>query len=380
MFPSWSRVWVCLLAVATPALVARAQDKADGPYQYKFESIFVGPATADEAKLAELSVEKAGAYLDQGALAWNGERKCVSCHTNGTYMQIRPALSAKLGPPNPAIRAHYVASLEQFAKKSAEQQQESVAPAQAIYLAAGLAEWDRHLTGKLSDETRQALALMLTLQRGEAGWGSLDCWPPYESSAFHLATVAAMAVGTAPGWLEELQDAELKQGVERLKSYLRQTEPKQDYDRTLLLWAATRLPGLLPAERQQQLVDLVLSKQREDGGWSIRTFGAPEQWGGGNRAEKLRAEPEFANPPSDGHQTGLAIVVLREAGLPATDPRVQRGVQWLQQNQRVSGRWWTRSLNTDKWHFITYSGTALPLLALSHCNALPARPAQASTK
>ena len=212
---------------------------------------------------------------------------------------------------------------------------------------------------------------MLDLQRDSGTWGSLECWPPYESSAFHLATTAAMAIGTAPGWLAGLQDDAVKARVERLKQYLVTEKPRQDYDRTLLLWASTRLPGLLSAERQKELVELVLSKQQADGGWSIRSFGAPEEWGAGNRAEKLRAEPEFATPPSDGHQTGLAIVVLRELGVPANDPRIQRGVTWLKGNQRASGRWWTRSLNTDSWHFITYSGTALPLLALSHCDALP---------
>ena len=46
----------------------------------------------------------------------------------------------------------------------------------------------------------RALALAFKLQRDTGTWGSLDCWPPYESSAYHLATVAAMAAGTAPGW------------------------------------------------------------------------------------------------------------------------------------------------------------------------------------
>ena len=64
--------------------------------------------------------------------------------------------------------------------------------------------------------------------------------------------------------------------------------------------------------------------------------------------------------------------MLREAGIPADDPRVQKGVAWLLANQRASGRWWTRSLNTDTYHFITYSGTAYPLLALDLCDALPA--------
>ena len=103
----------------------------------------------------------------------------------------------------------------------------------------------------------------------------------------------------------------------------------------------------------------------------MRKFSEPEKWGAGNRATKLRDEPDFATPASDGHMTGLAIIVLREAGVAASDPALKRGVQWLNSNQRESGRWWTRSLNTDTSHYITYSGTAYPLLALALCDALP---------
>lgn len=116
---------------------------------------------------------------------------------------------------------------------------------------------------------------------------------------------------------------------------------------------------------------MICQHQRPGGGWSIRTIALPEQWGRGNRAEKLRSEPEFADPPSDGHMTGLAIVALRKAGVPSSDPRIQRGISWLLNNQRASGRWWTRSLNTNGWHFITCSGTLYPLLALALCDALP---------
>jgi squalene-hopene/tetraprenyl-beta-curcumene cyclase len=340
-------------------------------YQYQFEGVTVPLATAGEPLLERASIAKAVEHLEQGALAWNGSRKCVTCHTNGAYMTLRPAMTPRLGLPNDAMRRHFIAQLDEFSKKSAEEQQEGVAPAQAIYLAAGLAEWDAHVTRSLSPETSRALEIMLRLQRETGTWGSLDCWPPYESSAFHLATMAAMAVGTAPGWQAALGDASQKQAIERLTHYLRTETPRQDYDRTLLLWGATRLPDLLSSERKAELIEMIVSKQQPDGGWSIRTFGAPEQWGKGNRAEKLRAEPEFETHPSDGHQTGLAIVVLREAGIGPRDPRLQRGVQWLLKNQRASGRWWTRSLNTDKWHFITYSGTALPLRALHLCDAIP---------
>jgi squalene-hopene/tetraprenyl-beta-curcumene cyclase len=131
------------------------------------------------------------------------------------------------------------------------------------------------------------------------------------------------------------------------------------------------MTDLLSAEQKQELIDALAKHQRADGGWSIRTFAAPETWGSGNRAAKLKAEPEFADPPSDGHMTGLAVIVMREAGIGADDPRVQKGIAWLKANQRESGRWWTRSLNTDTWHFITYSGTAYPLLALQMCDEIP---------
>ncbi|MBS0263252.1 MAG: hypothetical protein JSS02_15015 [Planctomycetes bacterium] len=377
-----SRLVLSLCSWLSVSGIVWAQDKAPepNPPQYQFDKISVPPASAEEPRLERVSVRKALDYLEQGALAWNGSRQCVTCHTNGTYMVIRPALTTQAGPPNEEMRRHFVTSLEQFGEKKPEDQQMSVAPAQAIYMAAGLAEWDANVTKKLSPETEKALALMLKLQLESGTWGSLDCWPPYESSAFHLATVAAMAVGTAPGWLANLTDEGLKAKVERLKNYLRTETPRQDYDRTLLLWAAARVPGLLEAGPRQVLVEMVLKKQREDGGWSIRSFGEPEQWGRGNRADKLRAEPELANPPSDGHQTGLALIVLRESGIPANDPRIQAGVKWLLANQRASGRWWTRSLNTEKWHFITYSGTAFPLLALSMCDALPAVEPQTSSR
>jgi squalene-hopene/tetraprenyl-beta-curcumene cyclase len=180
-----------------------------------------------------------------------------------------------------------------------------------------------------------------------------------------------MATAAAPGWLEQFDDASTKAKVEQLRTYLRTETPPHDFGRVLLLWAATRMPDLLTGEQKQAIIAMILKHQRSDGGWSIRTFAAPEKWGRGNRAEKLRGEPELSDPASDGHQTGLAIVVLRQAGLPANDEQIERGIAWLLKNQRQSGRWWTRSLNTDGPHYITYSGTALPLLALELCGKLP---------
>ncbi|HEY5315258.1 MAG TPA: hypothetical protein VIK18_22190 [Pirellulales bacterium] len=366
------------LVCTAPILASRAwaaESPAEPKPQYQFEAITIAAAKADEPLAPALSVQKAVGYLDQGALAWSGSKKCVTCHTNGVYLTVRPALAARVGPPEAKVREFFVATLKQKQAAKPETLKKGTAPEQVIYLAAGLAEWDRHVSGRLSAETDAALKLMLAIQRDDGTWGAAACWPPYESDSYQPATVAAMALAAAPGWLENLQDKSLQAAVARLKKYLTTTEPPHDYGRVVLLWAGTRLPGIMDQAQQAKLVEMLLKHQRADGGWSIRSFARPEQWGSGNRAAKLAAEPEFADPPSDGHMTGLALVVLAESGLPKTDKRVQSGLRWLKTHQRASGRWWTRSLNTDKYHFITFSGTAYPLLALSLYDAWPTGPA-----
>ena len=176
--------------------------------------------------------------------------------------------------------------------------------------------------------------------------------------------MAAMAVGAFPQWLLSIHDPELLKRVDRLRTYLRDTQPPHQYAQVLKLWASKRFDGILDTDQEQAIVSMILKYQQPDGGWALRNFAAPEQWGRGNRAEKIRGETDFDTPSSDGHMTGLALIVLQQSGMNHDADSVRRGLSWLKENQRVSGRWWTRSLNTEKWHFITYSGTAYPLLAL----------------
>jgi squalene-hopene/tetraprenyl-beta-curcumene cyclase len=344
-------------------------------YQYHFKDVTILRPSPDEPKIP-FSPRLAVDYMDQGAVAWTGERQCVACHTNGSYMVVRPLMTAQLGPPKKELRDFFISTLQAELATDPEGLRPELDSTQAVYVAAGLAIWDAHVTHRLSPETAQALSIMFKLQRADGDWTiSDDNNPPFESNRYQLATIAARAVGNAPGWLAQQRGTPVEAKVNLLENYLRaECNLQGDYDRTDLLWAATELPGLLDAAREQQLIQMIFSHQRADGGWSIRTFALPEEWGKGNRAEKLRAELEFPDPPSDGHMTGLAIIALRKAGVPSSDPRIQRGISWLLTNQRASGRWWTRSLNRDGWQFISYSSTAYPLLALSLCDALPTHP------
>lgn len=341
-------------------------------YQYHHKDVTYLRPSAAEPKIP-FTPKLALDYMEQGAEAWTSEWKCVACHTNGSYMVVRPLLTPQFGRPQKALRDFFVRTLqEELASDPAELRPDQDST-QAVYVAAGLAIWDADVTHRLSPETSQALDLMFSRQRVDGDWTiSDDNNPPLESSRFQLATVAARAVGNAPGWLAHQHGKPVEAKIGLLEAYLRSERKMQgDYDRTDLLWAATELPGLLDADRMKQLVEMIFAHQKADGGWAMRDFARPEEWGKGNRAEKLRAELDISNPPSDGHMTGLAIIALRKAGVPASDRRIQRGVSWLLANQRSSGRWWTRSLNRDGWQFITYSGTVYPLLALAMCNALP---------
>ena len=356
---------VAVLSVNDASAGEDSQANSPHDYQYRAGAISIPRAAAAE-RLEPFSLRRAVRYLDDGAKAWNENRKCLSCHTNGVYMTMRPALTKRLGKPPAEARRFLSITLKQQAATSREKLAAGLAPAQVIHVAAGLAEWDAHVRKQLSSETRQALDLMFAIQRQNGTWEKpSECWPPFESDSYHQTALAAIAVATAPGWLATLSAGNARQGVERLRDYLRTTVPPHDYARVWLLFAATRWKDLLATEQKQQLIELVWSKQRSDGGWSIRSFAEPEAWGDGKRAEKLRAELEFGDLASDGHQTGLALLVLQESGATSEDPRIRKAVEWLTTNQRASGRWWTRSLNTDRWHFITYSGTAYAAVALS---------------
>jgi len=69
--------------------------------------------------------------------------------------------------------------------------------------------------------------------------------------------------------------------------------------------------------------------------------------------------------------TASAIVLLRESGVPASDPRVQKGATWLKSNQRVSSRWWMKSLYSNTFHYITYISTTQALRTLALCGEVP---------
>ena len=371
-----------LLLAAPAAFAADAPKPRPKPeFQYQTAGIQVSLPTADEPKVKAFgpeTIKAAAKYLDDGAICWVREKTCVNCHTTGPYLSERPALSKQLGQPLEEVLADFVKTVPAKVGPQKETEKDGIkyygGSWTSIWRSLGLAEWDRHVTGKLSEHTERSLQEMLMRQSADGSFVSYgEVEIPHITTDFELTLQAARAVTTAPGWLASLKDAELLARIEKMKSWLRTAQPKHDYDRILRLQLAHYMPELVPQAQRDAALALLSSKQHADGGWSLRDMSAINDWHF-KMSEKvvtlIQGLPDAAKPDSDAYMTAFAIILMRQNNIPVSDERIQRGLTWLKREQRVSGRWWMHSLYRGSYHYITYIATAQALKALALCDEL----------
>lgn len=388
---------LCLLTVVISfSGTALGADTKKPPFQYKSEGIEVPAATADEPKVKAFgpdSVKAAAKYLDDGAHYWVRQKTCIACHSTGVYMVERSVLTKQLGKPSVEVRNDFIKSLPKEAGKPGVGDAST-----SIWRSSGLASWDRHVEGKLSDQTDQSLRHTLMILPDDNMYDTIKLIEiPYITTRFELTVQAMRALLTAPGWLANLKDPELIARVERIKKHLREHRPLNDYELALKLQLANLQANLVSKEDRDAAIAMLWKKQLSDGGWSTRRMSDLLKW----RVEAhppterrpwkeamdptvvalIQNLPDAVNPGSDPYMTAFAIVLLRESGVPASDKRIQRGISLLKETQRVSGRWWMYSLYRGNYNYITYISTAQVLRALELCDELPviARPVSAST-
>jgi squalene-hopene/tetraprenyl-beta-curcumene cyclase len=378
-----SRLLTALLFLSGVALRADPKKPA---FQYKSEGIEVPAATADEPKVKACgpeTVKAAAKYLDDGAHYWVRQKSCLACHSTGVYMVERSALTKQLGRPSVEVRNDFIKSLSKEAGKPGDGD-----AATSVWRSSGLASWDRHVEGKLSAHTDRSLRHTVMILPDDNMYDTIKLIEiPYITTRFELTVQAMRALVTAPGWLANLKDPRLIARVERIKKHLREHQPLNDYELALKLQLANLMPELVSKEERDAAIAMLWRKQLPDGGWSTRRMSDLLKW----RVEVhppterrpwkeamdptvvalIQNLPDAANPGSDPYMTAFAIVLLRESGVPASDKSIQRGIAWLKENQRVSGRWWMYSLYRGNYNYITYISTAQALRALALCDELP---------
>ena len=361
-----------LAAVLTFALCAAA-------------SVMIAKSPAHAAS-SPWDARAAAAYLDARQAWWqqwpnaqrDHETACVSCHTALPYALARPALRRALGEhdlaaPERTMIANVVKRVKLWKEvepfypdqtrglpKSSESR-----GTEAILNAAVLVARDVG-SGALSDEARQAFSNLWALQfkngdlKGAWAWLNFH-YEPWESndSAYFGATIAALAAGAAPGGYPSGPD--VQDQLKLLREYLQRGAEKETlFNRVMVLWASTRLSGVLTPEQRQSIVDAAVGKQQADGGWSMATLGS---W--------KRVDATALDTASDGYATGLVTLVLQQAGL-RDEAHVSKGLAWLVQHQDAkTGMWIATSLNkqrdpaTDIGKFMSDAATAYAALALT---------------
>jgi squalene-hopene/tetraprenyl-beta-curcumene cyclase len=312
-------------------------------------------ASPDEPLLGQLSFVKAADSLDQMSVAWIHQHRCGSCHTTYPYLMSRPVLKDGHVSSINEVRAFFLGRVPLWETEKGKI--EHFIP-EVVGTAASLAIYDAQTTGTLNPLTRQALDRIWTLQGKDGAWAWTKCgWQPFEVDDYFGALLVAVGVGHAPNGYASGESARL--GLTRLRAYFRATPPPSLHHQIWLLWASTKLDGLMTDEQKRTTMDELRTLQRADGGWSMQSLG--KNWVGEN------GEKSEMNAPSDGYGTGLCVYVLRMAGMASADSTIQRGKAWLASNQRASGRWFTPSINGVEEHYISDSATAFAVLALKAC-------------
>ena len=353
-------------------------------------SLLTAETPAAKADSVHWNENAAAAYLDARLgwwMSWPGaardhETFCVSCHTVVPYALARPVLRAALAERVPSSterkllanvskRVRMWNEVEPFypdATRGVPKTAESRGT-ESILNALILASYDAP-TGNLSPDSRLALDHMWAEQfktgaaAGAWSWLQFHNAPWEGDSQYYGSTLAAIAVGMAPG--NYGSSPKIQNGMKLLREYLvRERESQTLMDRVVLLWASAKVPELLTRAQQKSIVDEALSKQQQDGGFSLSSF-----VGAWKRSDHTPLETK-----SDGYATGVVTLALQEAGVSRDQPQIRRGLAWLILNQeKADGRWLAYSLNkqrdlsSDIGRFMSDAATAYAVLALQRAH------------
>ena len=354
---------------------------------------WAAPAFAGDPDDAAM-LRRAIAYLDGRQDEWakfdgSGRGKaedrttCLSCHTGIGYALARPGLRRfDASPGRPEAEARLVAGVARRVENWADldsprfrlsydhddRKKVESWGTEAVLDAVILAR-DDVASGRQdpSPATRTALRHLWEKQKTEGdaagSWDwlnfGLEPWEADGSAPFGAA-LAAIAVGSAPGYLGGKLEGRETQGIEALRAYLRRRFPDESlYNRLWILEASAKLPGLLSADQGREVLAGLIALQRQDGGWSLASLGSFERLDGSEQARE-----------SDGYATGLAIDTLLRAGSASDRPEVAKGLAWLRSHQQADGSWPGHSLNKKRdprtfvGHLMTDAATAVAAGAL----------------
>jgi squalene-hopene/tetraprenyl-beta-curcumene cyclase len=389
--------WALYISPAIPLILRWTM--MPSPRTYRFALVFpLVLVQFPEVAAADpgWKTKEAAKYLDDRQKAWyafspeadrgQGATKtsCVCCHTLVTYAMARPVLRSLDGTSEATeyekrlltqtkLRVENWADLDKpkfrLLYDFDEAKKKESWGTEAVLNAVILAFDDRYQKKTAPSEvTKRAFVNLWQTQlkdgnlKGSWDWLDFDLEPwESENARYYGTCLAAVAIGTAPGYYTGGADATVDAQVKSLRTYLKDNfEAQHLYNQTWALWASTAVDGVLTAEQRKDLIKRLFEKQRDDGGWSLSSLG-----------KFVRSDGSPQESVSDGYATGLILHVLQVAGT-GDNPKITKGLKWLRTNQEVSGEWKAYSLNkkrdltSHRGRFMADAATAYATLALAH--------------
>lgn len=313
------------------------------------------------------SPQRAARYLDSRQAEWfawkqaqSADGPCVSCHTGLTYLLARPVLGAALSETAPTEFEKGL--LARLRSKAGAKPAGSLQVVETIFTALFIPRTSSGLT--LDADTRRAFDQLWALQvlegrlQGSWRWYSAEL-DPFETSesAFFGGSLAAMAVAATPAPYRNEPD--VRERIHQLTEYFRRELPNQPlHNRLALLWASSKLAGILAEEDRKSIIEETLKKQGVDGGWTLESLGP---W--------VKREHAPTQPGSNSYATAFAAFVLREGGVEPA--KLARAHSWLRAHQDPkTGAWPALSMNKPypadsmQIKFMQDAATAFAALAL----------------
>jgi len=144
--------------------------------------------------------------------------------------------------------------------------------------------------------------------------------------------------------------------MKRLTDYVRKNPPQNPHQMGMLLWVGRHLPGVVTLSKRRRWTRELKSLQAKDGGWALAHLGG-EQW--------ARPDGSPLDQTSDAYATAFSVFALTQAAPTSEQAAIQRGLEWLRENQQASGMWAARSPTKGRKHYISHAATHFAIMAFT---------------